>query len=75
MARTTQQIIEDATKAYNPNRQATGMLTRQDLIDFIKQLPEDADRLFEITAFLEQLPFLTMSDKQKVLDDLPSYDL
>lgn len=73
--RTAQQIKDDATNRYNATKQANGMLTRLDIIDFLAQLSPEMDKKEELVAFIDELPFVTPHEKHKLLSDLASYGL
>jgi hypothetical protein len=73
--RTAQQIKDDAIARYNGETQANGMLTRLDITDFLAQLAPEMDKVEELRAFLDELPFFRPGDKEKVLKDLKSYGL
>jgi hypothetical protein len=75
MPRTADEIIEQASAAYNIGRDSTGILTRTDLADFIATIPAETDKKTAIKDFLDKCPFLTTEDKRKTLDDLSSYGI
>lgn len=70
---TAEEILERATGRFNARLNRFGFLTRQDLIDFFALLPPDADRVAELTQFLNQIPYYTEADRKKVLEDIESY--
>lgn len=73
--RTAQQIKDDAVARYNGETQANGMLTRKDVSDFLAQLSPEMDKIEELRAFCDELPFFRPGDKEKLMKDLKSYGL
>lgn len=73
--RTAEQIKTEALSRYNPNTKTTGMLTRQDVVDFLEQVSPDKEKEDELMAFCDELPFMTAEDKQKLHKDLKSYGI
>jgi hypothetical protein len=73
--RTLDQIIEDASGAVDPQKETQGYLTRADMYEAVQAIgPDKADKL-TIKAFLDKLPFISVMDKKKILDDLLTYGL
>jgi hypothetical protein len=70
---TAQEIIERAEMRFNAKQNRFGLLTREDIIDFFKTLPDGANRKAELTNFIDQLPFVTQAEKERIYSDLESY--
>jgi len=73
--RTAQQIKDEASKRFNVTTQSNGLLARHDVIDFLAQLPQESDKRTELDAFLDEMPFVTGDVRNKLSQDLESYDL
>ena len=73
--RTADEIKDGAIARYNDATKSYGMLTRKDIYDFLQQLAPEMDKVEELRAFLDELPFFRPGDKEKVMNDLKSYGL
>jgi hypothetical protein len=72
---TREEIVIKASKRYNSAYQSYGLLTRQDIFDFIDTILPGQNTKSELTDFLEQCTFVQPQDKEKLLADLPSYGI
>jgi hypothetical protein len=73
--RTPQEIADAAAVRFNKLTNSAGMLTRQDIVDFLAQLDPEADKIEALKEWLDTISFLPALDKSRILNDLPSYGL
>mgnify|MGYP007070565178 CR=1 FL=1 len=73
MSRSPQEIIDQAAVKHNPNTEGNGMLTRDDIKEVLDQLPDDISPQKGLSDWLLLVPFLTVDQKHKILDDIKSY--
>lgn len=73
--RTPQQIVDEASNKFNRASNGMGLLSRQDVLDFLSQLDPEADKIEALKTWIDTISFLTPLDKSRLLDDLPSYGI
>lgn len=71
---TAKDIIDNARLRRNRRTRGNGLLTRTDVMDFLKLLPEDADRKAEFEKFIDSIDFLRPEEKKFIKGDFYSYD-
>jgi hypothetical protein len=68
-------IIERASKRFNTGLNSVGMMTRDDVYDFLDTLTPEQDKVAELHKFVDRCGFMGGYEKDKLFKDLPSYGL
>jgi len=73
--RSLDQIKADAQNRFDQNKGVRGQVTRADILEALENFASPEKEKENIGKFLDELGFVSMEEKRKILDDLDSYQV